>query len=102
LLVSHPWPGNVRELKNVVRRAVLMAPGELIETAQIDLLARGEVSGSEECSAGSLKDAVRELERRMIGKALKSTAGNKTRAAELLKLSYPTLLSKVREHGLEP
>ena len=102
LLVSHPWPGNVRELKNVVRRAVLMAPGELIETAQIDLLARGAVSGSEECAAGSLKDAVRELEKRMIGKALESTAGNKTRAAELLRLSYPTLLSKVREHGLEP
>jgi DNA-binding NtrC family response regulator len=102
MLVSHPWPGNVRELKNVVRRAVLMAPGELVETAQVDLLARGADAGAEDRAPGALKDAVRELERKMIRRALEASGGNKTRAAELLKLSYPTLLSKVREHGLEP
>jgi DNA-binding NtrC family response regulator len=101
MLVGHSWPGNVRELKNVVRRACLMAPGELIETAQIDLLPRGDEAGRDECTAGSLREAVRELEKKMICRALKATGGNKTRAAELLKLSYPTLLSKVREHGLE-
>ena len=102
MLVSHPWPGNVRELKNVVRRAVLMATGELIQTAQIDLLPRGVDAGRGECAPGPLKEAVRELERKMIRRALEAAGGNKTRAAELLKLSYPTLLSKVREHGLEP
>ena len=102
VLVSHPWPGNVRELKNVVRRAVLTAPGELVESAQIDLLASGADGSHGECAPGSLKEAVRALEKRMIRRALEATAGNKSRAAELLKLSYPTLLSKVREHGLEP
>ncbi|HEY5997910.1 MAG TPA: sigma-54 dependent transcriptional regulator [bacterium] len=102
LLVTHAWPGNVRELKNVVRRAVLTAPGDLVETAQIDLLARAVEDRREERERGSLKEAVRALEKRMIRKALEAAGGNKTRAAEVLKLSYPTLLSKVREHGLEP
>jgi len=102
LLVGHPWPGNVRELKNAVRRAVLMAPGELVETTQIDLLARGTDAGAEGCPSGPLKEAVRALEKKMIRRALEAAAGNKTRAAELLKVSYPTLLSKVKEHGLEP
>ncbi|HWR98226.1 MAG TPA: sigma-54 dependent transcriptional regulator [Candidatus Methanoperedens sp.] len=100
LLLSHPWPGNVRELKNVIRRAILLAPGELVETGQIDFLSRA-VPGPEECAAAPLKEAVQELERKLIRKALEKTGGNKTRAAELLKVSYPTLLGKVRDYGLE-
>ena len=42
LLLRHPWPGNVRELKNVVRRAALLATGDLVETGQIDFIARGD------------------------------------------------------------
>ena len=46
LLVSHPWPGNVRELKNVVRRAILLAPGDLVETAQIDFWREGAAAAT--------------------------------------------------------
>lgn len=99
-LLRHPWPGNIRELKNVVRRATLLAPGELVETGQIEFIARGGETGPNDCGEQSLKEAVRELEKRLVRQALEKTGGNKTRAAELLKTSYPNLLGKVKEYGL--
>ena len=101
LMESYDWPGNIRELKNVVRRATLLAPGEVIEPEQIDFISRGKGGG--EPSAGAppvLRDAVSELERTLIRQALERTGGNKSRAAELLGISYPSLLSKFREYRL--
>ena len=101
LLLRHPWPGNVRELKNVVRRATLLAPGDLVESGQIDFIERGGETPPGDCPARSLKEAVREFEKQILRQALEKTGGNKTRAAELLKVSYPNLLGKVKEYGLE-
>jgi DNA-binding NtrC family response regulator len=101
LLLRHPWPGNLRELKNVVRRAALLAPGDLVETGQIDFIAGGGEANPGESAARSLKEAIREFEKKIICQALQKTGGNKSRVAELLKMSYPSLLSKVREYGLD-
>jgi DNA-binding NtrC family response regulator len=101
LLLRHPWPGNVRELKNVVRRAALLAPGNLIETGQIDFMARAAEPLPGDSPARSLKEAVREFEKKLIRQTLEKAGGNKSRVAELLKMSYPSLLSKVREYGLD-
>ena len=40
------------------------------------------------------------MERRLIQRAMEHTGGNKTKAAQLLELSYPALLSKLKEYGL--
>jgi two-component system response regulator AtoC len=48
-----------------------------------------------------LKEAVRDLERRIIIQALVSTEGNKTKAAELLDLSYATLFAKIKDYGIK-
>ena len=50
----------------------------------------------------SLKEAKRAVEKRLIGRALDACGGNKSRAAELLDLSYPALLSKIKLYGLGP
>ena len=100
LLLRHPWPGNVRELKNVVRRAALLATGDLVESGQVHFIARGDEAVQGELPANSLKEAVHEFEKKIIRQALEKTGGNKTRVAELLKMSYPSLLSKVKEYGL--
>jgi DNA-binding NtrC family response regulator len=56
-------------------------------------------------ASGALEDvarqAVRIAETERIGKALKETRGNKSRAAELLQVSYKTLLTKIRDYGIE-
>ncbi len=101
LLLRHGWPGNVRELKNVVRRAALLAPGDLVETGQIDFIEREEEALPGDSPARSLKEAVHEFEKKILRQALEKTGGNKTRVAELLKVSYPSLLSKVKEYGLD-
>ena len=46
------------------------------------------------------KEALRIAESRRIKKALEDTHGNKTRAAEILKVSYKTLLTKIKEYGI--
>jgi DNA-binding NtrC family response regulator len=100
LLVRHPWPGNVRELKNVVRRAALLAAGDVVAAGDVDFIARGEDALRDEPPAGSLKEAVRAFEKQLIGRELRKSGGNKSRVAEALKMSYPSLLSKIKEYGL--
>jgi DNA-binding NtrC family response regulator len=99
VLLRHPWPGNIRELKHVVRRAVLLARGELIGRESIDLLIQAEGPAAGERASLSLKKAVHDLERELIAQALERTGNNKAQAARLLEISYPTLLAKIREHG---
>jgi DNA-binding NtrC family response regulator len=56
-------------------------------------------------AAGTLgsvaKEALRKAETRRIADVLKETGGNKTRAAELLRVSYKTLLTKIKDYGIE-
>ena len=105
-MLRYPWPGNVRELENEVERLVVLA-GEST-TIGIDLLSpriRTWVP-SEEFEApptdtGSLPAAVEALERRMIGAAMRRHGGNKTRAAEELKVSRRNLIRLVQKYQLE-
>lgn len=112
-LGSHPWPGNIRELRNVVRQAVLLATGtevgpEILRT----LLGKGTGSrgnlGSVEVPllpGRSLKQiadqAVQEAEKQAIQSVLRSTGGNKSQAAKLLKTDYKTLFLKIKKYKLQ-
>ena len=106
-LRSHTWPGNVRELRNVLERAVIICPGEAIERyylapAFIDQRARARGTDTVSFAVGTPID---EVERIMILRTLQKTDNNKTRAAELLRISLKTLHNKLRhyrEHGLLP
>ena len=106
-LRSHTWPGNVRELRNVIERAVIICPGEAIERyhlapAFIDQRARARGTDTVSFAVGTPID---EVERVMILRTLQKTDNNKTRAAELLRISLKTLHNKLRhyrEHGLLP
>jgi DNA-binding NtrC family response regulator len=99
-LTKHSWPGNIRELKNVMRRAVLMTDKDTIDEGCIDFL-MNEQSETRASSSLHLKDAVKELERRMILDALGKSRGNKTKTAEVLNISYRTLFEKIREYGID-
>jgi len=102
LFMNYPWPGNVRELENVMERAVLLATDRLITPGELpsDLLLETNERGLATVETLSIKKACKSLEKKLIGKALKKTDGNRTKAAVLLEISRPTLISKIKEYGL--
>ncbi len=102
LLLHHHWPGNVRELENVLERAAVLADTIILPEHLPENLLGQEV---DKCLDGvlgtfSLKRGQREMERVLIGRALAATGGNKSKAGLLLEISYPSLLSKMKEYGL--
>ncbi len=103
LLLAHSWPGNVRELENVMERAVVLADKKTIlpENLPPELGGRNQGRRLDDIfSSFSLKKAQKILEERLISRALEATGGNKSRAAELLEISYPSLLSKIKEYNI--
>ncbi|UCF18864.1 MAG: sigma-54-dependent Fis family transcriptional regulator [Gemmatimonadota bacterium] len=107
LLLGYSWYGNVRQLENVVERAMVLAEGPTIRPDDLpEFVRHPEVSPNgplETLRADelSVKKQTAELERRLISRALQMTDGNRTRAADLLDLSYRALLYKIRDYGLD-
>ena len=109
-LRSYTWPGNVRELQNCIERAVILCEGDTIQPRHLNLSFRGvaqtpAVSPWEQIDlSGTLTDALRrvtlEVERRKIEQALKDASGNKARAADLLQVSFKTLVQKQKDFGI--
>lgn len=97
-LNAHPWPGNVRELRNVIERAVLLAPGPEITLEDL-LLAPARMSVSDAAPAPPLTSLF-EAERLLVQRALAQSAGNLTRAGELLGISRDQVRLKIRKHQL--
>ena len=100
LLIKHSWPGNLRELKNLMRRAALLTDSDVIDQRCIETLMKRQGKECFACPAMPLKEAVKDLERKMIIETLARAEGNKTRAAEMLELSYATLFAKIKEYGI--
>jgi len=103
LLKRYPWPGNARELENVIERAAILTDG-LISVEHLDLELGLDFDSLSE-TTNSLPDiaqmAVRKAEIELITKVLNKTMGNKSKAAQLLGISYKTLLNKVKEYNIE-
>jgi DNA-binding NtrC family response regulator len=104
-LVKQPWPGNVRELKNTIRRAVLLCYGNEL-TMQMVSQCMGdtnETQGKTELSnlqSQSFPMSLEEAEKITIRVALDHTKGNRTKAAQILQISHPTLLRKIKMYDL--
>ena len=100
-LLAYAWPGNVRELINAVERAVIMAPGPLVEPTDLPLVVQEQ---GQERSEASLRAgmSLNQAERLLIEKTLEATGGNRTQAAELLGITRKTLQNKIKEYGLPP
>jgi DNA-binding NtrC family response regulator len=98
-LEGYSWPGNVRELKNVCERCAVFAAGEIVEADALPLEVRlgSPTAGKEE---GGTVPTLKEMEREMVIRALDATGGNRTRAAKLLGITYPTLKKKIDEYGV--
>jgi transcriptional regulator with PAS, ATPase and Fis domain len=104
-IVAYPWPGNVRELENEVERLVVLSgDAATIGAELLSQRIRQWTPSGDDARVGdpsSLPAAVEALERRMIRAAMQRHGGNKTRAAEELKVSRRNLIRLVQKYELE-
>lgn len=91
-LQTYVWPGNVRELRNTIRKAALLSETEIIDEQNLDLPV------SRHADSYALKGE--QEERTRIIKALEAAKYNKALAAELLRISRPTLYEKMKKYGI--
>ena len=105
---QYQWPGNVRELENMIQRFVVLGDEKPI-FEELSHLAKQDTSSEEPIRASkktwpSLRkvhhEAALKAESELIAKALEMTNWNRKKAANLLNISYKTLLNKIKECGL--
>ena len=99
-LIAYRWPGNVRELENTLERAVLMCDSQVVHGHHLPpSLQTAEASGT--VTRVSLSDAVAGFEKDLIQDALKTTRGNRAKAARLLDTTERVLNYKVRKYAID-
>ncbi len=99
MLMSYHWPGNVRELENTMERAVLVCEGQVIHAHHLPpTLQTAEASGT--TIRMSLGEAVGAYEKDLIQDALKSTRGNRAKAARLLSTTERILNYKITKYSI--
>jgi two-component system response regulator PilR (NtrC family) len=108
-LQQHRYTGNVRELINILQRAVTLCEGNVIQPADL-LLERVAVHDSAP-PAGvaavdtegdeSLDSYMEGIEKKMLEDALQKARYNKTRAAELLGISFRSFRYKLKKFGID-
>lgn len=100
LLASHSWPGNIRELRNVITKAAVLAPREILQPHDLPLagpmVTNGHAPATQVCS-----NSIEGMERRMILEALEATGGHHQKAAARLGISRRTLSRKLKLYESE-
>jgi transcriptional regulator with GAF, ATPase, and Fis domain len=112
-LEQYRWPGNVREVENLVERLVILSEDDVIRVSDLpDYVLNAAPACADNEDPVSLHDLrlppegvdlngfIQSIEDRLILQALSRTGGNKTLAAELLRLNRTTLIERMRKKGL--
>jgi len=97
--INYDWPGNVRELRNVLESIVVMSTSDRIELVDLPVNIRG-MESSQPSTIVHPGMSMEEIEKEAIRKALEDTNGNRTRAAEILKIGLRTLHRKIQKYDL--
>lgn len=113
VLQNYEWPGNVRELENVIQRALILAPGAVINPEYFRLSTKqqsvasvhgsslGVVDHSEDAVGEELprtSDSMKDLEREHILRTLSEVGGSRKAAIERLGISERTLRYKLQQY----
>jgi transcriptional regulator with PAS, ATPase and Fis domain len=125
-LCAYPWPGNVRELQNMLKRIMILGDGEeningllhppdahdnpaaasaagVPAAGPLKLLGVNDLADLSSLSLKKMrKKAMDQVEREVISHVLAKTAWNRSKATKILKISYKTLLYKIKELGIQP
>lgn len=106
LLMRYHWPGNVRELKNVVERICIMHNQEVIKPECLPSEIWGKAPRKEAHFSFEIppegilfEDMIGEIEKDLIGQAVRITGGNVAKTARLLNVPRGTLRYKLEKYG---
>jgi DNA-binding NtrC family response regulator len=94
-LENYAWPGNARELENAIQRVVVMNDDQIVEIPDLPPLARFSA-----LRTNGVDRPLADVEADHIRNVLANAGGNRTRAAEILKIDRKTLRSKMQRYGL--
>src|SRR6202166_93819 len=104
LLIKHSWPGNIRELENLIERYVILGSEDAISSELLNWVhthADPEIPLEGQIHLKKVtRQAVHDLERKIILSVLEANHWNRKRTASALKISYRALLYKIRRAGL--
>jgi len=107
MLQRYHWPGNIRELENLIKRYVILGSEDVITLESTESTESSAVFSNSPGVSGTVlslkkvtREAMRELEGKIIVKALQAHNWNRRRAASALEISYRALLYKLKEAGL--
>jgi DNA-binding NtrC family response regulator len=108
LLLDYAFPGNVRELRTIIERAVISAKQALLSGTDLDF---GDGKGREtqaparffelDATADGVPPSLEAVEQAYVRRVLEHTGGRRMAAAQLLGISYPTFLKRLRELDLD-
>ena len=101
MLMAYHWPGNVRELENCIERAVLVSEDDVIHGHHLPpTLQTAEASGT--TTASTLPSILKAEEKELVLDALKSSRGNRARAARALGISERVMGLRITKYGVDP
>jgi two-component system, NtrC family, response regulator AtoC len=104
-LMAYPWPGNVRELRNVIERALILNPGEVLTSLDlppVQGLAAAPGAGGSGPEDLNLRGALARREREAVVDALRRSGGVRKEASRLLGIDQRNLGYYLRKHGIDP
>lgn len=101
LLLNYDWPGNLRELKNVIKRMVLLTPGDTAEMESLPDEMILAIKQSPKPGGSDLKAINESNEKTLIIETLIKVKYNKSKAAKLLNIDRKTLYSKMERYEIE-
>lgn len=97
-LLQYEWRGNVREMENVIQRAVILAPGDVIKPEHLHLTAYPERASDEAVTPVGEASDLKSLEKSHIMATLASVDGSRKLAAQKLGMSERTLRHKLQQY----
>jgi DNA-binding NtrC family response regulator len=102
ILMNYSWPGNIRELENVIERAVILSKGPVInpEDLPASLISNYPQGAVVHTNNLKLKDALKDPEKDLILRSLKSVNWNRNETAKVLGINRTTLYKKMLKYGL--
>jgi Nif-specific regulatory protein len=101
-LLSYPWPGNVRELESCIERAILLAPGEVIDSVHLPPSLQVKTKDEEKKKQGKFGSVIEAQQRAMIVDTLKETKGNQSQAAKLLGTTKRIIQYRIHKYAIDP